>query len=1004
MSSSDLPVVFEWKSPVVGVRSHIPVWLRFDPDWYRMRYPAADELLRAGRHSSILEYYRESGQKSGHSPNKWFDEAWYLYSYRDVAAGVADGQWQSGFQHYVCEGYKVYAPHWLFSEEYYGIFNPELTASVFRAEGFANGYDHYLSGGECDYRSGSFFFDPAVFSYFSLRASCPARGGSKVEAGSCYSLFLDGAYGRADACRVSWYFDPVWYLKHYPDIHDLIQKGEYDSSLHHYLTTGQYNGYSPQASFSEEFYRKEYPDVAACVAAGQFRSGYEHFLVAGAAEGRVPAPGVSLAQYTSLAPVRADIESGLFRDPYSHWMASEEKQDPRFCSDDLVETEARLALRQLAKGLTAEAARKPLDFTCSGTPAVSVIMVVYNQFSLTMKGLASLRDNFSGNIELIVIDSCSGDEVSRLNRYVSGAKIVHLRYNAGFLLSCNMALEFVTADAVLYLNNDTILGPGAISAALNRLQSDPRIGAVGGKIIRTNGLLQEAGSIIWRDGATFGYLRDQDPNCPEANFVRDVDYCSGAFLLAPTALVKSMGGFDRSYCPAYFEEVDFCVRLIRKGYRVVYDPSVIIEHFEFASSASSESLALMQRNRRIFVARQSEFLRNQLPAHAGNAVLARSRRGDGPRVLYIEDRIPLRNLGSGYVRSNEIVRSLARSGCAVTVFPVNVHYHSLGRIYGDFPDTVEVLYNRSEVGFDAFLEERVGSFDAVWIGRTHNLARILPILNKNSRYLPAKGFVLDSEAVVSPRLLMRDRVLGLDQRREQMEDMLRAEFDCAYYCQQIVAVTEQEAGFIRQAGHRNVSILGHALQTRPTAATFAQRSGLLFVGAIIDEYSPNLDSLLWFMKEVMPRLRQRLGNEIRLTAVGSRTRGVDLRGLREFDGIDIVEGVESLEEIYNLHRVFVAPTRFAGGIPYKVHESASYGLPVVASDVLIGQLGWTAGHDTLSGGAPDAETFAAAVTELYRNEAVWTQVRDEALRRVKADCDPEQFDVSVREILEAACR
>ncbi len=1008
MPLSELPSVFDWNiGSAAGSYSRIPVWLRFDQEWFRARYPASEEAIAAGKYSSALEYYLQAGQLLKQSPNKWFDETWYLATYSDVADAVASGQWKSGFQHYVQHGYRERSPHWLFSEEYYRSFNPELTSFVFSAEGCANGYDHYLSGGECGYRSGSVFFDPGVFSCFISRITHNAEPYGQTtdsKPDSDYSLFLTLSDSISDRCRTSWYFDPVWYLDRYPEVRELIRNGTYTSALHHYVTAGQYNQYSPQASFSEEFYREKYPDVAACISAGLFRSGYDHFLTAGASEGRLPAPDVSLTHYASLATVRADIESGLFRDPYAHWIAAHEKQDPRFCYDNLEEMDAKLAFCRLARGLTVQSGRSVLDFTCPDHPVLSVIMVLHNQFALTLMALASLRDNFDGNIELIIIDSCSHDETIHLERYVQGAKITHLRYNAGFLLSCNMALEQVTANAVLYLNNDVRLAPGAVRAALNRLHSSPHVGAVGGKIIRTNGLLQEAGSIIWRDGGTLGYLRDHDPNCPEANFVRDVDYCSGAFLLVPTALAKSLGGFDESYCPAYFEEADFCVRLIRKGYRVVYDPSVVIEHLEFGSSTSEASIALMQRNKRVFVQRQAEFLRDQLPAHLGNAVLGRSRRSAAPRVLFIEDRVPLRSLGSGYVRSNDIVRSLARQGCAVTVFPINTHYHSLSRIYSDFPDTVEVLFDRSAVDLDTFLEERAGSFDAVWIGRTHNLARILPVLHKNTRYMAAKGFILDTEAVVSPRLLMRERVLGLNGTHEDLDEKLRAEFECAYFCQQIVAVTGQEADFIRRAGHSNVSILGHALKTEPTRASFSARKGLLFVGAVIDAHSPNLDSLLWFMRDVMPLLREKLGEDIRLTAVGFRTRGVDLGGLREFDGIDVIEGADDLREYYEQHRVFVAPTRFAGGIPYKVHESAAHGVPVVASDVLIGQLGWTSGKDILSGGAPDAATFAEAVTTLYQNEELWEQVRQEALHRVETDCSPAKFDTSVMEILKEACR
>lgn len=114
---------------------------------------------------------------------------------------------------------------------------------------------------------------------------------------------------------------------------------------------------------------------------------------------------------------------------------------------------------------------------------------------------------------------------------------------------------------------------------------------MGGKLIRTNMRLQEAGSIIWRDGATYGYLREDDPNLTTANFVRDVDYCSAAFLMVRTTLLRRLGGYDPRYTPAYFEDADLCVRILKAGMRIVYDPDVVIEHLEFGSSGAVGSHA-----------------------------------------------------------------------------------------------------------------------------------------------------------------------------------------------------------------------------------------------------------------------------------------------------------------------------------------------------------------------------------------------------------------------------
>jgi hypothetical protein len=213
----------------------------------------------------------------------------------------------------------------------------------------------------------------------------------------------------------------------------------------------------------------------------------------------------------------------------------------RHADEQVTEGQAKTLFRRKASGLLSLFGRKPIDFSCAGKPEVSVIMVAHNQFALTLMALGSLRANYSGDLELILVDSGSTDEVQRIGRYVSGGIFLSFPTNIGFLRACNAALPFATADSMLFLNNDVELAPGAVAAALSRLGSDPTIGAVGGKVIRTNGLLQEAGNIVWRDGTTTGYLRDGSPLAPEATFVRDVDFLFSRFSDSPSQLA----GYDR---------------------------------------------------------------------------------------------------------------------------------------------------------------------------------------------------------------------------------------------------------------------------------------------------------------------------------------------------------------------------------------------------------------------------------------------------------------------------
>ena len=169
---------------------------------------------------------------------------------------------------------------------------------------------------------------------------------------------------------------------------------------------------------------------------------------------------------------------------------------------------------------------------------------------------------------------------------------------------------------------------------LNALGADERVGAVGARLIDPDGRLQEAGSIVWRDGTCVGYGQGDDPDAPMYAFARDVDFCSAAFLLTPRTLFEQLGGFDTAYGPAYYEDVDYCARLWQAGYRVRYDPRVTVRHYESASSRSSEHAISAQLARRLlFVARHQEWLQEQ-PVLAPNALEARARhhRTTNPRL------------------------------------------------------------------------------------------------------------------------------------------------------------------------------------------------------------------------------------------------------------------------------------------------------------------------------------------------------------------------------------
>lgn len=120
------------------------------------------------------------------------------------------------------------------------------------------------------------------------------------------------------------------------------------------------------------------------------------------------------------------------------------------------------------------------------------------------------------------------------------------------------------------------------------------------------------------------------------------------------------------------------------------------------------------------------------------------------------------------------------------------------------------------------------------------------------------------------------------------------------------------------------------------------------------------------------------------------------------DTVHVLGPADSLEPLYDRARAFIAPVRFAGGVPAKVIEAAAHGVPVVASAVLVRQLGWTDGIDIQS--ARDADAFARRVALLFRDDQLWARQQRAAWEQCAARYDPERFGQILRDALSEVSR
>lgn len=149
------------------------------------------------------------------------------------------------------------------------------------------------------------------------------------------------------------------------------------------------------------------------------------------------------------------------------------------------------------------------------------------------------------------------------------------------------------------MNNDTIVDPEFISELVKVLENDSHIGIVGPTIYYYNekDRIQSAGAkISWYKGKT---LHLTNKNDMKINEIRDVDYIMGCALLAKCEVFKKIGYLNKDYF-AYWEEVDWCVRAKRAGYRIVRVPTAKIWHKGGATSKKISGFCEYQMTRNMF--------------------------------------------------------------------------------------------------------------------------------------------------------------------------------------------------------------------------------------------------------------------------------------------------------------------------------------------------------------------------------------------------------------------
>lgn len=235
----------------------------------------------------------------------------------------------------------------------------------------------------------------------------------------------------------------------------------------------------------------------------------------------------------------------------------------------------------------------------------AVIVLVWNGEKYISACLDALIAQNDGQAELIVVDNASTDASREIvRRYGSQVRLITNSANLGFSGGNNVGIAATDADVVVLLNQDTEVHQGWLRAILDTFLSDPQIGIVGCKALYPDGRIQHAGAKIAPTNALAIHIGQGEDDRGQYDQFTDADYVTGAAFAIHRQVLKHLRGLDERFNPALYEEVDYCYRARRLGYRIVYQPKATLTHHESTSLPKPHYAIhyLLHRNRLHFIA------------------------------------------------------------------------------------------------------------------------------------------------------------------------------------------------------------------------------------------------------------------------------------------------------------------------------------------------------------------------------------------------------------------
>lgn len=255
-----------------------------------------------------------------------------------------------------------------------------------------------------------------------------------------------------------------------------------------------------------------------------------------------------------------------------------------------------------------------MDYAQDQFQRVFIITLNWNGKDDTLECLASLRKLDHPNLVIVVVDNGSIDgSASAIRSQFPDVTIIENKKNLGYARGFNTGLQYAYekgADYFLVLNNDTVVDPQAVTELVRTAQRHKKVGFVTGKVYwyAKPDVLQTVGRYGDPDELAGGHIGSGEVDHGQYNKEQEYDFVDDIFLLVSREVYETVGGYD-SHFFLYFEETDWCARVRKAGYSILFTPKARIWHKGNIGGPSTDLSPLrhyyMARNKIIFLKRNA---------------------------------------------------------------------------------------------------------------------------------------------------------------------------------------------------------------------------------------------------------------------------------------------------------------------------------------------------------------------------------------------------------------